>query len=205
MKFYTYLYLRLGGTPYYVGKGKGYRAYTQQGHHVPIPKDKARILIQYFPNEASALIAEIFLIEYYGRKDIGTGILRNRTNGGDGHANPSEETRRKLSDSAKGNTRALGVDKSLETRMKLSRALKGRKFTPEWRAKISAAAKKRRMSKETREKMSASHKGNKSCLGYKHTPETRLKMSLSRKGKPKPPRTPEHSAKIWASRRAKCI
>jgi hypothetical protein len=83
MTFYTYFWLREDGTPYYVGKGTGNRFWNSRPGHRP-PTDRARILIQEFPSEADALAAEIFLIAFYGRKDNGTGILRNRTDGGDG-------------------------------------------------------------------------------------------------------------------------
>lgn len=40
------------------------------------------------------------------------------------------------------------------------------------------------VSEETRKKMSEANKGNKNCLGYKHTDEARKKISENRKGKP---------------------
>src|SRR5271166_5861696 len=83
MIFYTYLWLREDGTPYYAGKGKGDRAFVRKGHNCPPPKEKNRILVQEFPDEDSAFRAEEFLIALYGRKDNGTGILRNLTDGGD--------------------------------------------------------------------------------------------------------------------------
>jgi hypothetical protein len=87
MEFYTYLWLREDGTPYYVGKGRGRRAFRKGSPSID------RVLIQAFPSEEDALAAEIFLIAYYGRKDLGTGILRNLTDGGDGVTNPSEKAR----------------------------------------------------------------------------------------------------------------
>lgn len=53
------------------------------GHRVYRPPDD-RILLQEYPSESAANEAEIFLILYYGRKDLGTGCLRNRTDGGEG-------------------------------------------------------------------------------------------------------------------------
>jgi hypothetical protein len=83
-QFYTYMWLREDGTPYYIGKGKGRRAFINVGHTVKRPVDKARILVQYWDSEEAAFELEKWYISLFGRKDIGTGILRNMTNGGDG-------------------------------------------------------------------------------------------------------------------------
>jgi len=83
--FYTYLWLRENGTPYYVGKGTGNRAFWRHGRKgTKPPDDYSRVLIQEFISEQDALFAEKFLISYYGRVDLGTGCLRNLTDGGDG-------------------------------------------------------------------------------------------------------------------------
>jgi hypothetical protein len=88
--FFTYMFIRQNdGTPYYVGKGSGYRAYTTSHRYVKAPRhgqrlDRARILVQFWPDEATAFEMEKFYIRLFGRKDNGTGILRNMTDGGDG-------------------------------------------------------------------------------------------------------------------------
>ena len=93
--FYTYAYLRTDRTPYYVGKGKGKRAYDSC-HNVKVPKDKDRIIfLKQNLSEDESFKHEIYMIDVFGRKDLGTGILRNMTNGGDGCSNPSPEARRK--------------------------------------------------------------------------------------------------------------
>lgn len=100
--FYVYAYLREDGTPYYVGKGKGPRAWVKYGTDCPKPKYENRIIIveQNLTN-VGALAIERRLIRWYGRKDLGTGILRNKTDGGDGCVNFSPEALRKISESRK--------------------------------------------------------------------------------------------------------
>jgi len=82
-EFYTYVWLREDDTPYYVGKGSRERAYTSWGHGVRCPADRAKIVVYPAQTETEALEVEIALIWYYGRKDLGTGCLRNLTDGGE--------------------------------------------------------------------------------------------------------------------------
>ena len=80
--FYTYMWLREDGTPYYVGKGSGDRAFYTYNRRFKCPP-RERVTIQEWPDEKIALAMEMYIIDFYGRKDLGTGCLRNLTDGGE--------------------------------------------------------------------------------------------------------------------------
>jgi hypothetical protein len=118
MEYYTYAYLREDGTPYYIGKGKGYRAY-QKRRTIIKPSKNRIIILKSNLNEEEAFKHEIYMIAILGRKDNGTGILRNLTDGGEGTsgANNSKE---KNGFYKKSHTE--------ETKLKISNAKIGTKF-----------------------------------------------------------------------------
>jgi len=91
--YYVYQYLREDNTPYYIGKGKNCRAWAKS-HSVGVPSLDRIQIIKDKLTETEAFQLEMDLISHYGRKDIGTGILRNSTNGGDNFRDPLVEKKR---------------------------------------------------------------------------------------------------------------
>jgi hypothetical protein len=128
--FVVYAYCRENGTFYYIGKGRPRRPYQKRKEGVNPPKNRNRILILHSGlSEQTAFDFEEKLILFYGRKDLGTGLLRNMTNGGEGVAGwiPDEKWRAQKSESMLGQGNPMyGRTLSEEHIKKMSENRKGK-------------------------------------------------------------------------------
>lgn len=210
--FYVYVWRRPCGEPFYVGKGKGRRAYDLYDRSKEFKDIHAQggcsvDIVDWFIHESQALAYEIELISRYGRRDI-DGVLVNKTDGGDGcsgHTKSAEAI-------AKWRAKTVGQSRSPDVKAKMSAAKMGHPVSGEARAKLSAAGKKRfedpaerakisaraaNPSHETRRKMSESAKRvfadpqererlRNYVIGKPMQADTRLKISISTKGVAKP-------------------
>ena len=150
--FYVYAYLRKDGTPYYIGKGQGYRIHDKYGHILP-PKDRrVKIKENLFEDEALELEAELIL--KYGRKKYDKGgILYNESIGGEGRTvwRTLEEKKKSKSESDRRyrqeNIEYLKISKKEYYENNKEEILakgKSRRSTPEGKAKKAAMDKRYR-------------------------------------------------------------
>ena len=151
MNYYTYAYLREDKTPYYIGKGIGNRIYKRRKTDIKPPKDKSRIIfLKQNLTEEEAFRHEKYMISVFGRIDLGTGILRNRTDGGEGTSNHGTPEQR--SEAARKRQASMTPEQRSEA------VRKGRaNMTPEQR---SASARKGNANKTPEQRSEASRKGN---------------------------------------------
>jgi NUMOD3 motif len=175
-RFYVYAYIRSrdslngkAGTPYYIGKGTGLRAYKDHGH-LHLPKDTSKIVfLETNLTNVGALALERRYIKWFGRVDNNTGILHNKTDGGEGWSGLvfTETHRKKLS--------LASNNMSDQHRKKLSLAGKGKSKPPiseETRIKMSLTRKGKPKSNITKQKMKDSWK-NRNPMSN----ETKIKFS----------------------------
>jgi len=154
--FYTYAYLREDGTPYYIGKGSGKRAYQKTKGHIPPDRERILILKENLTEE-EAFKHEEYLISVIGRKTDG-GILNNQTDGGGGGISGyimPQELREHHS------KRQIGKKLTEEHKRKISKALKGRKQPPGFSERMSKLHKGKVISEEQKRKSRETQLGNK--------------------------------------------
>ena len=150
--FYVYAFLRSKPStfgpkysPYYIGKGIGPRAFKNTSRRCPMPADRSYIVfIQEGLTEEEAFDLERYCIALYGRIDLGTGALRNLTDGGDGSSGwrPSQETRNKMSQSKTGKPLPQKAKDSISRSLLGNNRWLGKKHTECTKRKMSQSSQK---------------------------------------------------------------
>ena len=153
--FYVYQYLREDGSPYYIGKGSGYRI-SEKKHSVIVPPKLYRQFVGKNLSEADAYALEGWLTHKYGLLIDNTGILENKIHGG-GNVSPEGFTGKHHSDYSK---------------EKISNGNLGKKRTNEHKKNYSKPK-----TKEHAEKIRQANIGRKDDGRY-------AKMAITKKGKP---------------------
>jgi hypothetical protein len=203
-QYYTYLWLREKDfTPYYVGKGHGNRAFIGHGHNVKCPKNLERIVVLHTESEQAAFILEKHLIAYYGRRDLGTGRLRNLTPGGEnppinrwnkgtkGVSKPNSGSFKKGQVSWCKGTKGVMVAWNKGVKGAQKAWNKGVKSSPEETQRLrdlAAARVGKKLTEEHKKKISSALIGKSTWksaaanTGSKRSEETKRKMSEAQKG-----------------------
>lgn len=171
--FYVYELQYPDGTPFYVGKGKGSRCLRHFNSNQK-NKLKSNIIKKILANGDTPIIKKVaenltesvsfeiekFLIAFYGRRNLETGILSNLTDGGEG---------------------VSGLSHSRQTKEIISLRQIGRMVNEETRRKMSVSHTGKACSDHMRTKMSELKKNNKNFLGKAHSITTREKISATHK------------------------
>lgn len=98
-RYYVYEYIRQDNTPYYIGKGCGYRI-SDKKRSVAVPEKSHRRFVGKHLTESEAFELEGYLTHKYGLLIDGTGILENKIHGG-GNVSPAGFTGKHHSDYSK--------------------------------------------------------------------------------------------------------
>jgi len=180
--YYVYEHWRLDRDEcFYVGKGKGYRAYSRHNRnrfHKAICEKLKNIgsafevrMVATGLTEEEAFNLEIERIKFW--RMVGAD-LANATDGGEGVSGlkMSEAAREKM------RLRKIGKKQTPEQVEKRIAPLRGRKQSPEAIEKSAQHRRGKKLSQEHREKIAKSHKGKVVSL------EARLSLSKANGGKP---------------------
>ena len=139
------------------------------------------ILVSHLECKEAADEAERYFIKYY--RELGKAEY-NIADGGEGATGvvPSEDTRKKLSESHKGLKNNLGNIWSEESRVKASESHKGKRPSDNCIKKAQERFNELWKSEEFKEKMTGLLKANQYALGNKHTDEWKQQNSERMKG-----------------------
>lgn len=202
--FYTYAHYKPDNSVFYIGKGRGRRAWEKSSRSKrwkqlvqEVGDHKVEILAQW-STEQEAFDHEIFLIACF--RDMGVDLI-NVSKGGYGASGyrHRDDVLAHLSEIRVGSKNSFfGKSHSEEAKKRISKAKKANPSKP-WLGKPR--------DEETKRKISESLTGR---VGHKHTEESRRKLSLSHKGKKQAPPSEETRKKLseavkrsWIQRKLK--
>lgn len=167
--FYVYEHWRPDtNTCFYVGKGKGRRAYDMKNRnklYLAILEELNQLNLildcrfcAINMSEDAAFALEIQRIAYWRSKGV---VLVNRTDGGP--TPPSQ----------------AGIPKSAEHKAKIGAGNKGKRRSPEFCAHMREVGKQFVFTDEHCKKIAVANTGNQNALGYKHSTESSAKMKAA--------------------------
>jgi hypothetical protein len=162
MSYYIYIHITLQGEPFYVGRGKGNRAYIKKGrseywNNIVNKYDYDILLLENNLNYDDACNLERYWIKRIGRIDKGEGKLINFTDGGDGgsHGIIMTDERREKHRTLKGKSyiEIYGHERAIEMieKRKLQKGIS--------KPKVSTSKKGIPRDEDTKQKISNSLKG----------------------------------------------
>jgi hypothetical protein len=167
-QFYVYIHKKPDGTPFYVGKGHGKRAYKLNGrnphHQAILDKYAGQVVIEITNCETEKAAFELEKIYVKQLRDQGY-RLANMTDGGEGMC-------------------GFKLDPAIQERVNAINRTKVR--SDEFKAMVSAqwkGVKRGEPSPVHKQRNAEAKKGNTFRRGAKHTPEAIQKMSASQTGK----------------------
>ena len=189
-RFYTYAHFADGQRlPFYIGKGKGARAYrihnrskewnaaAAGGHHVEI--------LARWHTEADAFSHEKLMISVFNRLCAN---LVNKNAGGSGQANPSAETRKKIKKTLSNTLQSM--------KHAMSERMKKKWQDPEYKKRMSEASAAARKTEEFRVKASLSRGGTGVFLDMSEEAKRQRKSVRSKIAMSDPVRAKKHAEAV---------
>lgn len=176
--YFTYAHCKqTDGSIFYIGKGKRDRvvSHAHRNNYWKNVVSKHGLSVMRLAKwkiEQEAYDHERFLIWCF--RDMGMQLV-NLTDGGDGLSNPSDETRKKMSE--------RNAMKRPEVAAKIAVARKGKPLSMEHKQKLSDAQKGKKRSDLTKQKMSARYSNGLDAEYRKKLSESAKKGWTKRKGK----------------------
>lgn len=171
--WFVYCYLRTASNlPYYIGLGSRPDRMTAR-HCCKVPRDWSRIrVMRQGLTRDEAIHWERFYIARYGRRDLGAGVLINRTDGGEYNFNHGPLTREKIRQAA---LKPENVERLRTMNI-------GRKMHPKTKAALLKASTGRPMSDKARRALAEANRRPKPPAQVEKMCQTKLIQGAAKVG-----------------------